>query len=278
MSSTATSSSASISKQRQYYEQELAQKTEREAFDSKVTDAILKEHNRGSVYDLKEEDFARLKAASTKVEESKEHEDLDEFYEEIGDIDPKKLIEINQQFREDMLNAEADTFWCLSKLIDDIQDNYTDLQPGVHKIINKMKALIQQADPDVLKHLEDLEIDFITFAYRWVSCYLTREFDIYQTIRIWDTYFSEDEGFSQFHCYVCAALFLHFSKDLMQMGFQDALMFLQNLPTRQWDDDKLTVLLAEGYQMKELYHYNQHLVNQKIESKQLQDDNPQIKS
>lgn len=215
MSSTAASSSTSISKQRQYYEQELAQKTEREAFDSKVTDAILKEHNRGSVYDLKEEDFARLKAASTKVEESKEHEDLDEFYEEIGDIDPKKLIEINQQFREDMLNAEADTFWCLSKLIDDIQDNYTDLQPGVHKIINKMKALIQQADPDVLKHLEDLEIDFITFAYRWVSCYLTREFDIYQTIRIWDTYFSEDEGFSQFHCYVCAALFLHFSKDLM---------------------------------------------------------------
>lgn len=55
-------------------------------------------------------------------------------------------------------------------------------------------------------------------------------------------------------------------------------MFLQNLPTRQWDDDKLTVLLAEGYQMKELYHYNQHLVNQKIESKQLQDDNLQIKS
>ena len=120
MSSTATSSSTSISKQRQYHEQELAQKMEREAFDSKVTDAILKEHDRGSVYDLKEEDFGRLKAASTKVEESKEHEDLDEFYEEIGDIDPKKLIEINQQFGEDMLNAEADTFWCLSKLIDDI--------------------------------------------------------------------------------------------------------------------------------------------------------------
>ena len=42
-----------------------------------------------------------------------------------------------------------------------------------------MKALIHQADPDSLKHLEGLEIDFITFAYRWVSCYLTREFDIY---------------------------------------------------------------------------------------------------
>lgn len=85
------------------------------------------EHNRTSVFDIKEEDFLRLKAANKQVEESKENEDLDELYEEIGDIDPKKLMEINKQFQRDMLNAEADTFWCLSKLIDDIQDNYTDL-------------------------------------------------------------------------------------------------------------------------------------------------------
>jgi hypothetical protein len=37
---------------------------------------------------------------------------------------------------------------------------------------------------------------FMDFAYRWVACYLTREFDIYQVIRLWDTYFSEEEGFS----------------------------------------------------------------------------------
>ena len=28
---------------------------------------------------------------------------------------------------EVMMTAEADVFWCLSKIIDDIQDNYTDL-------------------------------------------------------------------------------------------------------------------------------------------------------
>ena len=41
-----------------------------------------------------------------------------------------------------LINVEADTFWCLTKVIDDIQDNYTESQPGVHKIINKMKKLI----------------------------------------------------------------------------------------------------------------------------------------
>ena len=146
------------------------------------------------------------------------------------------------------------------------------MQPGVHKIINKMKALIQQADSEILIYLEELDINFMDFAYRWVSCYLTREFDIYQTIRLWDTYFSEDEGFSQFHSYVCAALFLQFSKQIKEMGFQEAMIFLQNLPTREWKDDDLTMLLAKSFEMKELYHYNRHLVNQKIEAQQILDD------
>lgn len=55
---------------------------------------------------------------------------------------------------ETLLSVEADTFWCLTKLIDDIQDNYTEFQPGVHKIINKMKKLIDHADADALTHLE----------------------------------------------------------------------------------------------------------------------------
>jgi hypothetical protein len=44
---------------------------------------------------------------------------------------------------ESLIKIEADVFWCLSKLIDDVQDNYTEMQPGVHKIINKMKKLIE---------------------------------------------------------------------------------------------------------------------------------------
>ena len=59
-----------------------------------------------------------------------------------------------------------------------------------------MKKLIEQSDLQAYEHLSNLEINFIDFAYRWISCYLTREFSIYQIIRLWDTYFSEEEGFS----------------------------------------------------------------------------------
>ena len=81
-------------------------------------------------------------------------------------------------FEEGLLEAEADTFWCLSKLIDDIQDNFLEMQPGVLKIIDKMKALVGQADKELLNHIKTLDISFMDFAYRWVSCYLTREFHI----------------------------------------------------------------------------------------------------
>lgn len=86
---SSSTTAASTEAQKRQFEAEIAQKLERDAFDSKMTEAILKEHGRANVFDIKEEDFHRLKAANRKVEESKDTEDLDEFYEEIGDIDPK---------------------------------------------------------------------------------------------------------------------------------------------------------------------------------------------
>ena len=82
-----------------------------------------------------------------------------------------------------------------------------------------MKAVIEQVDPDVLKYLEEVDIAFMDFAYRWVACQLTREFNIYQIMRLYDTYFAEEDGFSQFHCYVCAAFFLKFAPKLKVMDF-----------------------------------------------------------
>ena len=173
----------------------------------------------------------------------------------IYEITEKDLEEISEQ---QMLEVEADVFWCLSKLIEDVQDNYTELQPGVQKILGKMKKLIENADQKAFDHLYEMDINFNDFAYRWVSCYLTREFNIYQIIRLWDTYFSEEDGFSQFHCYVNAALFLFFSKELKSLSFQDCMLFLQNLPTNTWSDEDVQMLLAKSYEMKQLYHYSTH--------------------
>jgi len=51
--------------------------------------------------------------------------------------------EILSELGDDVMIVEADVFWCLTKLISDIQDNYTEMQPGVHKMLNKMKAIVE---------------------------------------------------------------------------------------------------------------------------------------
>lgn len=184
--------------------------------------------------------------------------------EYIDDLNVHNIYELTEKDIDDIEeqaldNIEADTYWCLSKVIDEIQDNYTELQPGIHKILNKMKKLIDQADSEALAYLNEMDIDFMDFAYRWVNCYLMREFNIYHIIFMWDTYFAEEDGFSQFHCYVCAALFLFFKNDIKTMNYQDTMLFLQNLPTKEWTEEDLSILMAKSFEMKELYHYNHRL-------------------
>lgn len=45
---------------------------------------------------------------------------------------------------------------------------------------------------------------------------LTRELPLYCTIRLWDTYLAESDGFAVFQLYVCAAFLLHWRDQLLQ--------------------------------------------------------------
>ena len=48
---------------------------------------------------------------------------------------------------ENVLNAvEADSFWCLSRLLDGIQDNYISAQPGIHRSVKRMSELVARID------------------------------------------------------------------------------------------------------------------------------------
>jgi len=48
---------------------------------------------------------------------------------------------------DNILNAvEADSFWCLSRLLDGIQDNYISAQPGIHRSVKRMSELVARID------------------------------------------------------------------------------------------------------------------------------------
>ena len=42
--------------------------------------------------------------------------------------------------------VEADSFWCLSRLLDGIQDNYISAQPGIHRSVKRMQELVARID------------------------------------------------------------------------------------------------------------------------------------
>lgn len=48
--------------------------------------------------------------------------------------------------KENRDSLEADSFWCLSKFLDGIQDNYIFAQLGIQHKVNQLKELIQRID------------------------------------------------------------------------------------------------------------------------------------
>ncbi|CAL8275117.1 unnamed protein product [Boreogadus saida] len=155
---------------------------------------------------------------------------------------------------ETQRNIEADSFWCMSKLLDGIQDNYTFAQPGIQNKVKDLEELVSRIDEDIHGHLKRYEVEYLQFAFRWMNNLLMRELPLRCTIRVWDTYQAEAEGFSNFHLYVCAAFLIEWRKEILSMvDFQGLLMLLQNLPTIHWGNEEVGLLLAEAYRLKYMF-------------------------
>lgn len=143
---------------------------------------------------------------------------------------------------------EADTFWCLSKLLDGIQDNYIFAQPGIQRQVRRMGELVSRINPALHGHLEDQSVEYMQFAFRWMNCLLMREMSVRNIVRMWDSYLAEGpDAFSEFHLFVCAAFLDRWSDELRQMDFQGIIMFLQSLPTQNWSAKETELLLADAF-------------------------------
>jgi hypothetical protein len=166
-----------------------------------------------------------------------------------GDVETADINAIDPQI---LTNIEADSYWCLSKFIDCIQDHYTIDQPGIQRVLMKLQDLIQRIDRPLYDHMSEIGVHFFQFAFRWVNCLLMRELPLRLTIRLWDTYLCEGQ-FAPLHTYLCAALLIHFSSEIKQFDFAETITFLQHPPTAEWDATKMEVLLSQAFLWQTLY-------------------------
>jgi len=172
----------------------------------------------------------------------KEGKDVDIYSYDVTGLD-----------EEAMRDVEADSFWCLSKILQNIQENYIFAQPGIQKMIFRLEELVQRIDTRLYSHLKSEGLSFIQFAFRWMNCYLMRELPLRIIIRIFDTYLSEDNGFKRFHVYFCASFLVHFSAKLCDLDFQDMVLFIQHLPTDRWGEQEISALLSQSFVYQSLF-------------------------
>mmetsp|Transcript_11965 Transcript_11965/g.51343 ORF Transcript_11965/g.51343 Transcript_11965/m.51343 type:complete len:371 (+) Transcript_11965:120-1232(+) len=105
---------------------------------------------------------------------------LSDFCSEETDRLDKTASSCNELF-----DAEADCYWCLCKVLDYIQENYTFAQPGVQKTCFHFSELVKLLDGDLHQHLKQEGVDFLQFGFRWINCLLLREIPFALVPRLW---------------------------------------------------------------------------------------------
>ncbi|CAI9777061.1 unnamed protein product [Fraxinus pennsylvanica] len=168
-----------------------------------------------------------------------------------GSIDTWSMADLSP---EKISKVEADCYGCLSKLLDGMQDHYTFAQPGIQRLVFKLKELVRRIDEPVLTHMEEQGLEFLQFAFRWFNCLLIREIPFHLITRLWDTYLAEGDALPDFLVYIFASFLLTWSEKLQELEFQDMVMFLQHLPTQNWNDMDLEMVLSRAYMWHTMFN------------------------
>ncbi|KAK3204332.1 hypothetical protein Dsin_018378 [Dipteronia sinensis] len=174
---------------------------------------------------------------------------LSEYLE--GDVDNWSVSNISP---EKISDIEADCYWCLSKLLDGMQDHYTFAQPGIQRLVFKLKELVRRIDEPVSRHIEEQGLEFLQFAFRWFNCLLIREIPFHLVTRLWDTYLAEGDALPDFLVYIFASFLLTWSEKLQKLDFQEMVMFLQHLPTQNWAHQELEMVLSRAYMWHSMFN------------------------
>ena len=167
--------------------------------------------------------------------------------ERMDDNTPMDSWQVDSLSYDDVLDIEADSYWCLCKLLDGIQDHYTYAQPGIQKTLFRVGELVGRVERQVSEHFDAEGVQYMQFAFRWVNCLLLRELPFHLGIRLWDTYVSEGSTLKEFLGYVLSSFLLSWAPELKKMDFQEIIMFLQRCPTSEWTEREIELVLSRAF-------------------------------
>ena len=169
-----------------------------------------------------------------------------------------------------LARVEADAFWCTTLLMNIMAvcpsplshcccsrtDNGTHAPPQksfTHNFLEGVEVMLEQtgnilavADAPLWSALVQHDVQLSFFAFRWVVCLLVREFDIANTLLLWDAYVALGPCFPRFHLFVCAALVIHERPAIAAAELYQVVDHMQNMGAAAWDAAQLRALLRDA--------------------------------
>lgn len=129
--------------------------------------------------------------------------------------------------------AECDTFFCFTNLMSEIRDHFIktldDSLTGINGSMDRVSNLLKFCDQEVWGKLHEQKIRQEFYLFRWMSLLLSQEFSLPDTIRMWDSLFSDTHRFDLLVS-VCVAMIILVRGELLQGDFGHNMKLLQNYP------------------------------------------------
>eukprot|EP01127_Copromyxa_protea_P008914 TRINITY_DN2058_c0_g2_i1.p1 TRINITY_DN2058_c0_g2~~TRINITY_DN2058_c0_g2_i1.p1 ORF type:complete len:460 (+),score=118.67 TRINITY_DN2058_c0_g2_i1:58-1437(+) len=130
-------------------------------------------------------------------------------------------------------HAEADAFFCFTNLMSEIMNNFCksldSSRVGIKEKIKELNNLLKEKDPELWYHFDTLQLDPQFYSFRWLTLLLSQEFELPDTMRLWDCLFSDKSRFNHL-LNVCVAMIVIKREDFLSYDFANSLKTLQKYP------------------------------------------------
>ncbi|RHY27325.1 hypothetical protein DYB32_006858 [Aphanomyces invadans] len=151
------------------------------------------------------------------------------------------------------LHAEADAFAGFETLMQLLAPLHlaSKQQPprtGAQVQMARLHTLLRQHDASLWLHLNSLGVLPDYYSFRWYITLLSHEFEMDETLRLWDALLADSKRFALLH-YVCVALILSHRRALIDRhaDFGTCLTALQSKPTTN-----VQALLDKAFQLRDV--------------------------
>mmetsp|Transcript_65555 Transcript_65555/g.207326 ORF Transcript_65555/g.207326 Transcript_65555/m.207326 type:complete len:308 (+) Transcript_65555:161-1084(+) len=134
-------------------------------------------------------------------------------------------------------DEDRDVYYCFRALMN--ATGPTLGEDGASQAVAPLMTMLRNLQPELYSHFEDEELDASAWAYPWLQSLSCRELPLECVLRLWDVYFSCEEGLD-LHPYVCLAILELFSDELTELDSTEVEAFLRRLPAPDMDQVDFT--------------------------------------